>query len=347
MDNPDIYPDALGDALSHSSQRLAQLASLITAAATMEVRRRAQATAANAARNQRQLRALRDEQRAEWQLARAGWAPAHDSRWLAQADLLQAARAWGAAAAYADADPAAASAMRHCEERLRVLHPYAMAWYDRLRGEGAGAVEAMRQAVPLFGKAPHARPGDPGPGRHALHASARLDATSPDSDTGATRAPGPGPGAERRAEERGLQLVQRLQASALTERGHVLRPDELATTLGAMTTLPGDVIAKLAQQEEPDRAKGNAGRGSVISSDPLAHHDGSKESGAARQAENHANSASDRFCSDRSVTQLAAESFPCTATDAVVAAVSSGNQAGRSGTRTVMPSTIRSSGPSR
>src|SRR5262249_8146560 len=134
-----------------------------------------QAHAAKAARSQRELRARQEEQRAAWQLARAGWAPAHDSRWLAQADLLQAARGWGAAAAYADADPAAASALRKCEERLRVLHPYAMAWYDRLPGEGAGAVEAMRQAVPLFGRAPHARPDDPGAERHALQASVRLE----------------------------------------------------------------------------------------------------------------------------------------------------------------------------
>src|SRR5690242_8544009 len=121
MDSPDIYPDALGDALSHSSQRLAQLASLITAAAAMQVRRRAQAHAANAARSQQELRALHEQQQAAWQRARAGWAPAHDSRWLAQADLLQTVRVWGAAAAYADADPAAAAAARKCEERLRML----------------------------------------------------------------------------------------------------------------------------------------------------------------------------------------------------------------------------------
>jgi hypothetical protein len=175
MDSPDVYPDALGDALSHSSQRLAQLGSLVTAGATMQIRRRAQATAANAARSQRELRALQEQQRAAWQLARAGWAPAHDARWLTQADLLQAARVWGAAAAYADADPAAASATRKCEERLRVLHPYAMARYDRLRSEGAGAFDAMRQAVPLFGRAPHARPGDPGAQRRALEAPAGLD----------------------------------------------------------------------------------------------------------------------------------------------------------------------------
>ena len=188
MDSPDIYPDALGDALSHSSQRLAQLGFLITAAAAMQIRRRAQAKATNAARSQQELRALQERQRAAWQLARAGWAPAHDSRWLAQADLLQAARVWGAAAACADADPSAASAVRKSEERLRVLHPYAMAWYDRLRGQGAGAFEAMRQAVPLFGRAPHARPGDPGAERRALEAPAGLDGASLNSDWDRTAA---------------------------------------------------------------------------------------------------------------------------------------------------------------
>jgi hypothetical protein len=232
MDSPDIYPDALGDALSYSSQRLAQLASLITAAAAMQVRRRAQAHAANAARSQQELRALHDQQRAASQLARAGWAPAHDPRWLAQADLLQAARVWGAAAAYADADPAAASTVRKCEERLRVVHPYAMAWYDRLRSEGAGAFEAMRQAVPLFGRVPHARPGDPGAERPALEAPAGLDG------------------------------------------------------------------------------------------------------------------ASSSFDGDRTAAQLAAESFPCTAADAVVAAVNSRAQAGRSRMRTVTPHRIRSAGRS-
>jgi hypothetical protein len=147
MDRSEVYPDVLGEALSFSSQRVAQLGSLVTAGATVQAQRRARATAARAARDERAPSALRDQERAAWQLARAGWAPAHDSRWLAQAGLLQAARVWSAAAAYAEADPAAGSAARKCEERLRVLHPYALAWYDRLRGDGAGAFEAMRQAL--------------------------------------------------------------------------------------------------------------------------------------------------------------------------------------------------------
>jgi hypothetical protein len=175
MDASEVYPDVLGDAVSHSSQRLTQLGSLVTAAATMEVRRRAQVAALKAARSEQELKVLREQERVARQAARAGWAPAHDSRWLAQADLLQVAGVWGAAAAYADADAAAGSAMRRCEERLRVLHPYAMARYDRLRSEGAGVVEAMRQAVPMFGRVPHARPGDPAAERRVLEAPARLD----------------------------------------------------------------------------------------------------------------------------------------------------------------------------
>jgi hypothetical protein len=178
MDRSDVYPDVLGDALSFSSQRAAQLGSLVTAGATVEAQRRARATAARAARDDRALSALRDQERGAWQRARAGWAPAHDSRWLAQADLLQAARVWSAAAGYADADPAAASAERKCEERLRALHPYAMARYDRLRSESVGAFDAMRQALPLFARAPHTRPGDPATPRRALE----FYAASQDSD---------------------------------------------------------------------------------------------------------------------------------------------------------------------
>jgi hypothetical protein len=73
MDTSDVYPDVLGDAFSSSSQRLAQLASLVTAGATVAARWKTQASAAEAARSQRALSALRDQERAAWQLARADW----------------------------------------------------------------------------------------------------------------------------------------------------------------------------------------------------------------------------------------------------------------------------------
>src|ERR1700691_1566245 len=109
MDTSEVYPDVLGDALSFSSQRLAQLGSLVTAGATVVARRRAGAAAAGAVRDERALRALREQERAALRAARAGWAPAHDARWLAQADLLQDVRVWCATAADGDAAPVSGS----------------------------------------------------------------------------------------------------------------------------------------------------------------------------------------------------------------------------------------------
>jgi hypothetical protein len=344
MDTSEVYPDVLGDALSFSSQRLAQLGSLVTAGATVAVRRKTQQDAAEAARSERELSSLRDRERAAWQLARAGWAPAHDSRWLAQADLLEAARTWSAAAGYADADPAAASAVRKCEERLRVLHPYAMAWYDRLRSDGAGAFDAMREAVPLFGRAAHARPGDPGAERRSLAAPADLDVAALDgeADDGGLRQGGPGSGLDQRAEQRGRQIVRQLQARALAERGKALSLDELATTLGAMTTLPGHVIAMLARAESEERVAAGAERAraddlSSASADlSLADHVVRRgHLAAASQDALMADTASAHASSNRTAAQLAAQSFPWTAADAVIAAAGVGTQAGQSATRQI------------
>jgi hypothetical protein len=207
MDTSEVYPDVLGDALSFSSQRLAQLGSLVTAGVTVVARRRAEAAAARAVRDERALAVLRERERAAWQAARAGWAPAHDARWLAQADLLQAVRVWSAAAAYADADPVAAAAVRKCEERLRVLHPYAMGWYDRLRGEGAGALDAMRQAVPLFGRAPHARPGDPGGERRGLAGPSGSGDAAREGDADGVRQVSAEFQVDRNASERGERIA--------------------------------------------------------------------------------------------------------------------------------------------
>ena len=162
MDRAEQYPDPFGEALSHSSSRAAQMISLAAAAAEVAARRVALRNARQAADDEQARRALQDAERAARERARVRWAPAHDARWLAQADLLQVAGIWGAAAAYADGDPAAAAALRKSEERLRTLHPYAMARYDRLREEGATPLDAMREAAPLFVRASYARPGDPG-----------------------------------------------------------------------------------------------------------------------------------------------------------------------------------------
>jgi hypothetical protein len=341
MDTSDVYPDLFGDALSYSSQRLAQLASLVTAAATVEARRKAQRNAAKTIRSERALRELRDQERAAYELARAGWASAHDPRFLAQADLLQAARAWSAAVAYADADPEAADAVRACEQRLRVLHPYAMARYDRVRSEGAAPLDAMREALPLFARARHARPGDPVAERRGLAAPDSPGTAAWDSsadDPGVAQAAADS-SATRQAEQRGQQIVQELQARALTERGYALSPDELVTTLGATTTLPGDVIARLARTDSQDRVAWGAERARAdhLGSASAASVPGGTVRGeyvtAAAQDRLTADTAAAHAAGDRSATRLAAESFPCTAADAVTAAATGAIQAAPSAVR--------------
>lgn len=105
----------------------------------------------------------------------------------------------------------------------------------------------MRQAVPLFGRAPHARPGDPAVERRTLEAPTKLDSS--------------------------------------------------------------DGVA--ANQEEPNVR---------TDSTPVPQ--------------------------DYTVAQLAAESFPCTAVDAVVAAASFRTQNGRFNTRTVGAHRVRQPGRS-
>jgi hypothetical protein len=353
MNTPDVYPDLFGDALSYSSQRLAQLVSLVTAGATVEARRKAQRNAAKITHSERALRELREQERAAYELARAGWAAALDRRFLGQADLLQAARAWSAAAAYADADPEAADAVRKCEQRLRILHPYAMAWYDRLRSDGAAPLDAMREALPLFDRGTHARPGDPAAEHRSLAAPDGPGAASWDSgtdDPGAAQdaADSSIPG---QAEQRGQKIVRELQARALAERGYALNPDELTTTLGATTTLPGDVIARLARADSRDRVAWQAERiRADLGSASAASVPGGTVRGeyltAAAQDSLTADTAGAHAAGDRRATRLAAESFPCTATDAVTAAAAGAIHVAPSAARANTAAQIRRPGRS-
>jgi hypothetical protein len=203
-----------------------------------------------------------------------------------------------------------------------------MAWYDRLRGDGAALFDAMREALPLFARAPHARPGDPAAERPGLPAPDSPSTASPDGiadDSGVAQA-ADNLSATRQAEQRGQQIVLELQARALAERGYALSPDELVTTLGATTTLPGDVIAQLAHADSQDRMAWGAER---TRADDLSSASAASVSGGVARGEYLIAAAQDRLTADtgaanaaddRSATRLAAESFPCTAADAVTAA---------------------------
>jgi hypothetical protein len=151
------HPDPFQDAFEHGLHRAVQVASCAVTAAQVYAYHQKTAARMAAERDERARRALNAQSGADRSAARAAWTPAQDPGWLRQADLLQTAQAWGAAMPYADRgvpwyEPTAATAMRKCEDRLRDLHPHAMARYDRLRSGGMNPAEAMREAAPLFAR---------------------------------------------------------------------------------------------------------------------------------------------------------------------------------------------------
>jgi hypothetical protein len=248
---PGPHPDPFAEALTSGSQTVAQIASLVAATSQVLVQQLAIHHARRTINDEQALRVLTEQDRQLRQQTRMAWAPANDRKWLAAADLLQVARAWAAAAAHSDDDPVAITAMSRCEDRLRVLHPYAMAYYDLLRGDGVGPLDAMRGAAPLFSRPAHVRVGDPVPDRHALTPA------TPDQMPSAQA--GEGPSVERgeihddaveRAEYRARQIAQQLQERAREHDRPALGRDELTIVLETITNLPYPVIETIASGAE-------------------------------------------------------------------------------------------------
>lgn len=219
---PGTHHDPVSESVGHAAQRAAQLISVLATAAQAYVIYRARRAAIRAAQDERASRALEQQQRLAWEEARLGWAPALDQRWLGNADVIETARAWGTALPWAEADEDAAMAIRLAEGRLRELHPYAMARYDRLRADGLAPVEAMTEAAPLFARHPHARPGDPAPPRPTLDAGRPATASAQPGAAGDEPVPGaqarPGNNADLTA---GIRQGQ-AQADGLVRRAVVV-----------------------------------------------------------------------------------------------------------------------------
>ena len=245
--DPGNHPDPFQDAMQHALQRGIQITYAVVTGTQVYLHHQKTQARVAAERDERVRRALNAQIRADRDAHRAGWAPALDPHWLRQAGLVQTARAWAAAMPYADRsvpwyEPTAATAMRKCEDRLRDLHPYAMARYDRLRGDGMGPAEAMREAAPLFANAPRAydRPYVP---------RAALVAGNGESLTWTAPAPDPGqPSGMTLAEAqelRGRQIVAALQERARAQRRDPLGESEERTVLETITNLPPDVIDRV------------------------------------------------------------------------------------------------------
>lgn len=183
---PQTHPDPFADAASHGIQRVVQIASSAATAAQVLVYLKRDRARTRAQMDERDSRAQAAQMRAERAAARAHLAAIGNPSSLPNADLGQAAQVWGLSMPYADPatpwyDPSGAAVMRRAEQRLRVLHPTAMARYDRLRSEGAEPAEAMRQAAPMFGYPPRAHNPPYTPPRSL---SAAKPATSARSDAG-------------------------------------------------------------------------------------------------------------------------------------------------------------------
>ena len=110
-------------------------------------------------------------------------------------------------------DDTAMQAVVNCEERLRQLHPHAMARYDRLRVDDAERISAMREAAPLFTRPPgiHEQPGVP---RAALQAGNGLGYSWVDRQFGPGRDEYEAYTSAMQILRRGSQILHGLQASA-------------------------------------------------------------------------------------------------------------------------------------
>lgn len=164
----DSYPDAGSETLGDGLSRTVQVASSVVTAAQVLVYLSRDYVNARRENGPARALALIARQRAERTAAGDVLAAAREPGWLDNAGLNSTIEAWSAIMPYADWSlpwhhHSAATAMRQAEERLRVLHPAAMARYDQLRSEGADPACAMLQAVPLFGHPPAAHGAAPAP----------------------------------------------------------------------------------------------------------------------------------------------------------------------------------------
>ncbi len=327
---PARYTDPLEEALSHGSQRVAQLASLAGAMTQVVLHRRALHNARTAARDdEHAAQILHEQERLLRQQARLGWAPAHDAGWLTHADLRDTASAWASAASHADTDPLAASALRKCEDRLRDLHPYAMARYDRLRGDGVSPLDAMRETAPLFSRSPDVRVGDPPTARPALTTPGQDISRPAGRPPVATADGGPQADADDSAELRGRQIITRLRSRARSAGRADPGPDELAMILEAATNLPHAVIDKITRAAAAQtRRGGQTGSTTTATSGTglttaIAPATATEHDRTAAPAPWSGQAGTRSSAHDRSAADLAAESFPHGAAGASRAAASS------------------------
>jgi hypothetical protein len=133
-------------------------------------------------------------------------------------------------------------------------------------------------------------------------------------------------------------IAWRLQARALQEHGAPLSPGELAVALEASTSLPAEVITRIARAEAEERRAAAAERARAAdlghAADARSPRVQAVDLKAARRDTLTADTAGAHASGDRSAARLAAESFPCTAADGIRAATAGRLQPAQSAGRT-------------
>lgn len=126
--------------------RAAQFAAMSVTLLEAVARLRAQRATERADVNERVAAGERAQRIAEHANARVSWTPAHDDAWLRQATNGDLARAWVAAASWADTDVDAHEAAQRLERQLSEVQ--AMAAGHEARTDGAEGRKAIRGAAP-------------------------------------------------------------------------------------------------------------------------------------------------------------------------------------------------------
>jgi hypothetical protein len=244
------FPDPFEEAAQTAVRDAIKMATILMGVARAERRIRERMKLAQEARDDRVRREFEAKEHSERAALRAQWAPANDQDWIRHADLADTAVAWCAAVPYADTDDTAISAVVNCEERLRQLHPHAMARYDRLRVDGAERISAMREAAPLFTRPPgvHEQPGVP---RAALQAGNGLGYSWVDQQFGPSREEYEAYTAAMQILRRGSQILHGLQAGAARAGMPPLGDTDQRTVLLNTTNIPEGVISLLNGTRRP------------------------------------------------------------------------------------------------
>lgn len=276
MEPSDQHSDPMREAVGHGARLAAEIGAICGALAQVALQHRALKKAAQAAKEEQAAQFADGLRRADHAAAEAAWAPARDPEWLAQAGVLDVARAWGAAVPYAAEDQGADAAMRACERRLGDLHPYGMSHYWRLREAGAGPVEAMTGAAPMFDLHPNPRPGDPAPARLPIAVASQEaarstgESDSPDQAKTLADADADNVGHDP-AVRRGSAIAARLQHAATVNGLDPPGPGELRVALQERTNLsPAAIEAVVAKSARPRLPSESPVKGPAVARHPAA-----------------------------------------------------------------------------